>query len=56
MLINKPPTAFKTFADAEKVVHDLDPTEYRIDVDPKGSGRCLVMILDEETGEQLGYL
>lgn len=47
MLINKPPTAFKTFADAEKIMHDLDP---------KGSGRCLVMILDEETGEQLGYL
>jgi len=57
MLIgNRPATIFKNNEAAMKICEGMDKSEYRIDADPKGSGRCLVRILDEETGEILGSL
>lgn len=53
--INHPERIFNDRAAAEKAAEGLDPSEYRIDCDPKGSGRCKVMMLDEETGEEMGY-
>ena len=49
-------TIFQTEAEAKKVVADWDASEYRINIDPAGSGRCFIEILDEETGEVIGKL
>lgn len=49
-------TLFNSYEEALSVCHDLDENEYNIRVDPKGSGRCVIDILDEETGEVLGKL
>lgn len=56
MIGNKPHTLFNNYAAAEKVTVDMEANEFRIDVDPKGSGRCVIRILDEETGEVIGTL
>jgi len=47
---------FNSVEAAEKVVIGWDAGSYRINVDPKGSGRCFIEVLDEETGEVLGNL
>lgn len=46
---------FKDRSAAEKVVSDWDDSSFRINVDDK-SGRAIIEILDEETGEILGLL
>lgn len=56
MIGNEPHTLFNNYAAAEKVTVDIEANEFRIDVDPKGSGRCVIRILDEETGEVIGTL
>ena len=47
---------FANEAEAKAIVSDWDEAEFRINIDPKGSGRCFVEILDEETGEVIGKL
>lgn len=47
---------FSTEDAARKVVSDWPAGSYNINVDPKGSGRCFIEILDEETGDVLGKL
>lgn len=49
-------TIFSNADAARDVVKDWDAKSYRINIDPKGSGRCFIEILDEETGEVLGKL
>ena len=53
---NQPGKIFNSYDAAAKACALMDANEYRIDTDPKGSGRCLVRILDEETGEVVGTL
>jgi hypothetical protein len=57
MLIgNHPPHIFANYEAALAACVYMDANEYRIDTDPKGTGRCLVRVLDEETGEVVGSL
>jgi hypothetical protein len=55
-IINQPGKIFANYAAAAKACAMMESNEFRIDADPKGSGRCLVRILDEETGEVVGTL
>lgn len=54
----QPHTLFNTEAEARAMVSRmvLEANEYRISVDPKGSGRAVIEILDEDTGEVIGKL
>jgi len=54
-ITNQPAKIFNTFEKAQKACEGLESNEFRIDLDPKGSGRCLVMMLDDETGEEMGH-
>jgi len=49
-------TIFNDRLAAEKACRLMEANEYRIKEDPKGSGRCLVEILDEDDGMVLGFL
>ena len=56
MKIGKEPARiFQNYEAALKCCEGVGPSEYRIEKDPKGSGRCIIMCIDEETGEDLGY-
>ena len=55
-MLNNPHTIFNNRALAEHTCRLMEPNEYRIKEDPKGSGRCIVEILDEEDRTVLGYL
>ena len=54
-IIDQPAKIFNSRAAAESVCVGLDAGEFRIVEDPKGSGRCLIMMVDEETGADIGY-
>ena len=56
LMPHHPHKVFINRAAAEAVVEGWDENEYRINEDPKGSGRCIIEILDEETGEVDGLL
>lgn len=55
-IANQPHTIFKNEASAILICADFEPNEFRIMKDPKGSGRCIIYMLDEETGEVIGKL
>ena len=55
-IANQPHTVFNTEAAAMLICADLEVNEFRVIKDPKGSGRCIVEVLDEETGEVIGKL
>lgn len=54
----QPHTLFNTEAEARTTVArmGLGEDEVRICVDPKGSGRAYIEVLDEDTGEVIGKL
>lgn len=56
LITDCPGHIFANYEAAAKACALMDSNEYRIDTDPKGSGRCLVRILDEETGEVVGTM
>ena len=43
-------TVFKDEKTALFAVSDLKQTEYRINFDQKGTGKCIIELLDEEGG------
>jgi hypothetical protein len=47
-ICNAPHTIFKDFEAAQKVANTLDGTPHEIVPDPKGSGRCIIKLFDEE--------
>lgn len=53
-----PHKIFNTKAEAEALIKvmGLEEGEARINVDPKGSGRCFIEILDLEDGEVIGHI
>lgn len=55
-ILNHPHTIFNTRKDAEHICRLMEANEFRIVEDPKGSGRCIVEILDVEDGTVLGKL
>ena len=55
-IANQPHTVFNTEAAAMLICDDFESNEFRVVTDPKGSGRCIVEMLDEETGEVIGKL
>ena len=55
-MLNQPHTIFNNREAAEKIVIGWDASEYRIIEEPKGSGRCLIMTIDDATGDEMGYL
>ena len=56
LTINRPHTIFndKTAAEAAIIAMGFEDGETRINIDPKGSGRCFVEVLDLEDGEVIG--
>ena len=55
-IINSNYTIFNSVEAAKKVVIGWGSDSYRIHVDPQGSGRCFIEVLDEDTGEAIGKL
>jgi hypothetical protein len=55
-MMNLPAKIFNDHASAANACRFMDAIEFNIVTDPKGSGRCNVEILDEETGEVIGKL
>ena len=55
-MMNLPAKVFNDYEAAAHVCRFMDEAEFRIVTDPKGSGRCNVEILDEDTGEVVGKL
>lgn len=55
-ILNHPHTVFNNRQAAEHTCRLMESNEYNIKEDPKGSGRCIIEILDEEDGTVLGYL
>lgn len=53
---NEPPTLFNSVEEAAKMIATMkfEDGETRIKVDPKGSGRCFIEILDPEDGAVIG--
>lgn len=53
---NEPPTLFNSIEEAEKMIAtmEFEDGETRIKVDPKGSGRCFIEVLDLEDGAVIG--
>ncbi len=49
-------TIFSSRKKADEIAATLKEIPHRIEEDPKGSGRCLIALLDEETGEFCCYL
>jgi hypothetical protein len=58
MLINYPHKIFENIAAAEKAIHVMgfEDGETRISIDPQGSGRCFVEVLDLEDGAVIGRI
>ena len=55
-ILNHPHKVFNNRQGAEHTCRLMESNEYNIKEDPKGSGRCIIEILDEEDGTVLGYL
>lgn len=57
-LTNKPHKIFNTAEDAAKTIAIMgfEDGETRINIDPKGSGRCFVEVLDLDDGEVIGRI
>jgi hypothetical protein len=57
-LTNKPHKIFNTAEDAAKTiaVMGFEAGETRINIDPKGSGRCFVEVLDLDDGAVIGRI
>ncbi|NBT50451.1 MAG: hypothetical protein EBT12_02650 [Marivivens sp.] len=55
---NEPHKIFNSVEEAEKmiVIMEFEDGETRINIDPKGSGRCFVEVLDLEDGEPIGRI
>jgi hypothetical protein len=55
---NEPHTIFNSVVDAQKMIAimEFEDGETRIKVDPKGSGRCFVEVLDLQDGEVIGRI
>jgi len=53
---NEPPTLFSSVEEAKKMIATMgfEEGETRIKVDPKGSGRCFIEVLDLEDGAVIG--
>ena len=49
---------FSSVEDAKKAISIMgfDDGELRIKIDPKGSGRCFIEVLDLEDGEVIGRI
>jgi hypothetical protein len=56
LTINRPHTIFndKAAAEAAIIAMGFEDGETRINIDPKGSGRCFVEVLDLEDGAVIG--
>jgi hypothetical protein len=57
-LANKPHKIFHTAEDAAKTIAIMgfEDGETRINIDPKGSGRCFVEVLDLDDGAVIGRI
>jgi len=55
-LLNKTHKIFNTVDDAAKAIAIMgfEAGETRINIDPKGSGRCFIEVLDIDDGEVIG--
>jgi hypothetical protein len=55
---NEPHKIFNSVEEAEKMIEimEFEVGETRINIDPKGSGRCFVEVLDLEDGEPIGRI
>lgn len=55
---NDPHKIFNSVEEAEKMIAimEFEDGETRINIDPKGSGRCFVEVLDLEDGEPIGRI
>jgi hypothetical protein len=58
MLLNLPPTVFDSTADAEQAAKlmELEHNEYKVVVDPTGTGKCIVAVLDPVDGMEIGKI
>ena len=58
MITDQPPMLFSSVEDAQNVIAIMgfDDGELRIIIDPKGSGRCLIEVLDLEDGMVIGRI
>ena len=58
MITDEPPMIFSSVEDAQKAISIMgfDDGELRIIIDPKGSGRCLIEVLDLEDGMVIGRI
>jgi hypothetical protein len=57
-IANRPHIIFQNVGAAQKAIADMgfESGETRINIDPKGSGRCFVEVLDLEDGEVIGRI
>jgi hypothetical protein len=55
---NEPHKIFNSVEQAEKMIATMqfEDGETKINVDPKGSGRCFVEVLDLENGDVIGRI
>ena len=58
ILLNKPHKVFNSVDDAAAAiaVMGFEVGETRVSLDPKGSGRCYVEVLDLDDGEVIGRI
>jgi hypothetical protein len=58
LTINKPHKIFNSVDDAAAAIAlmGFEDGETRVSVDPKGSGRCFVEVLDLDDGEVIGRI
>lgn len=57
-LTNRPHKIFNSAAEAAKVIAEMEfeAGETRVNIDPKGSGRCFVEVLDLDDGAVIGRI
>ena len=58
MLLNLPPTVFNSTVDAEQAAKlmELKHNEYKVVVDPTGTGKCIVVVMDPLDGFEIGKI
>jgi ABC-type uncharacterized transport system ATPase subunit len=58
MITDEPHMIFASVKDAQKAISVMgfDDGELRIIIDPKGSGRCVIEVLDLEDGKVIGRI
>jgi len=49
-------TVFPNRAKADEIAATLSEIPHRVEEDPNGSGKCIIALLDDETGEFCTYL